>query len=519
MAVSPTVRIKVSGGRGPRGLPSGPLGDGSVDASAITNNPDEQFALVEKLGIVEAGVFDFSHSKDYDPSTVGNKLKQFVCLDDFGAVGNHNGVSGADDNQALSDAIGALPNGGEIYGGFGKRYYFSNPPQIPKGVHLRGFWIPREDIESITSPIIATSAIITPHDKPLTGEDGSAISGWLIWRFGLSVPISYADAAAKISSFSGTAYISNGNDVKFFNNTIMGFEWACKANGFERPEIYDNSYDCTNGIEGSGILDCGNNGISRNRHWPYLTAHQPWSDWPLARRQGNAIYLHDVADMLVVRDNFSYGSNGFLLENLSSVKFIGNRADNVGSSSPSAATGSAGIRTIGTMNNVLIDQCHSDSNNINYDFGHTGLVQLGSNTSGSSTSSQVVLRSGSYGDLGRMMTRGFCDFPVAAENGVGLWSGEVYTDANATSGQCITLSLADIAKLQITFRQPSDLLGNTLGNAQYWTNKVFDTVGLGSPEGVVTSSIGSIYRRLDGGASTVIYVKESGVGNTGWIAK
>lgn len=44
-------------------------------------------------------------------------------------------------------------------------------------------------------------------------------------------------------------------------------------------------------------------------------------------------------------------------------------------------------------------------------------------------------------------------------------------------------------------------------------------VGNGSPEGVVTAAVGSIYTRTDGGALTVLYVKESGVGNTGWVAK
>ena len=42
--------------------------------------------------------------------------------------------------------------------------------------------------------------------------------------------------------------------------------------------------------------------------------------------------------------------------------------------------------------------------------------------------------------------------------------------------------------------------------------------GTGSPEGVVTAAIGSIYLRKDGGAGTTVYTKISGVGNTGWSA-
>lgn len=45
------------------------------------------------------------------------------------------------------------------------------------------------------------------------------------------------------------------------------------------------------------------------------------------------------------------------------------------------------------------------------------------------------------------------------------------------------------------------------------------TSGSGSPEGVVTATIGSRFSRTDGGASTSLYVKESGAGNTGWVSK
>lgn len=43
--------------------------------------------------------------------------------------------------------------------------------------------------------------------------------------------------------------------------------------------------------------------------------------------------------------------------------------------------------------------------------------------------------------------------------------------------------------------------------------------GTGSPEGVLTAPVGSTYHRTDGGAVTSFYVKESGAGNTGWVAK
>jgi hypothetical protein len=44
--------------------------------------------------------------------------------------------------------------------------------------------------------------------------------------------------------------------------------------------------------------------------------------------------------------------------------------------------------------------------------------------------------------------------------------------------------------------------------------------GKGSPENVVAAKVGATYHRLDGGAGTSFYVKESGGSSrTGWVAK
>ena len=42
--------------------------------------------------------------------------------------------------------------------------------------------------------------------------------------------------------------------------------------------------------------------------------------------------------------------------------------------------------------------------------------------------------------------------------------------------------------------------------------------GFGSPEGVVTSSPGILYLNKNGGTGTTLYKKETGTGNTGWVA-
>ena len=52
-----------------------------------------------------------------------------------------------------------------------------------------------------------------------------------------------------------------------------------------------------------------------------------------------------------------------------------------------------------------------------------------------------------------------------------------------------------------------------------YTETCGDFVGSGSPEGVVTASVGSTYRRVDGTVGQpTFYTKETGLGNTGWKA-
>lgn len=66
-----------------------------------------------------------------------------------------------------------------------------------------------------------------------------------------------------------------------------------------------------------------------------------------------------------------------------------------------------------------------------------------------------------------------------------------------------------------------DLSGNGIGaeidNPTFRTD--FEYSGTGDPDGVVVASVGSRYRRTDGGANTSLYIKESGTDENGWVAK
>lgn len=62
------------------------------------------------------------------------------------------------------------------------------------------------------------------------------------------------------------------------------------------------------------------------------------------------------------------------------------------------------------------------------------------------------------------------------------------------------------------FAQIFRATGGGTGAEHIWDN--------GDPEGEFVANRGSQFHRLDGGAGTCLYVKESGDGtNTGWVAK
>lgn len=70
-------------------------------------------------------------------------------------------------------------------------------------------------------------------------------------------------------------------------------------------------------------------------------------------------------------------------------------------------------------------------------------------------------------------------------------------------------------------RTSSGLLQVNTGTAGTFAaiESLYERIGTGSPEGVVTAPVSAIYHRTDGGTGTAVYFKESGTGNTGWVAK
>jgi hypothetical protein len=105
---------------------------------------------------------------------------------------------------------------------------------------------------------------------------------------------------------------------------------------------------------------------------------------------------------------------------------------------------------------------------------------------------------------------------LAQRNGTNAQIFRLYETDSGANDEYLELSAASGTNL---IRPQATGTGTASVVRYHTTTSVFWTSGSGTPEGVVTAPIGSLYTRTDGGAATTLYVKESGTGSTGWVAK
>jgi hypothetical protein len=164
------------------------------------------------------------------------------------------------------------------------------------------------------------------------------------------------------------------------------------------------------------------------------------------------------------------------------------------------------------------------SRRFGWQFGTTaGPAELLLNASGDE------LQISAYRDAGSSTYRGWRQ----TTDGNGAWKlQQWFTPAGLGSESPVTLMTANISGVvpAVNF-YPSANNTYDLGDAAArWKESYVGiirpgdgttkwTTGTGTPEGALTAVVGSLYTRLDGGAGTTLYVKESGTGNTGWVAK
>jgi hypothetical protein len=156
---------------------------------------------------------------------------------------------------------------------------------------------------------------------------------------------------------------------------------------------------------------------------------------------------------------------------------------------PNAGTGTYGINA-NNCNNVVISDIQPGSHTYGVYFAGSGAgiishIYAGGNSLGPTT--YLVYLTGGSADV-VLMSIGNNGYTNTVYEGV---SGTTYADSN------------------IDFLVPRQI---QMGQCRVYT-------GVGSPAGSITANVGSLYLRADGGTSTTLYVKESGSGTSGWVAK
>ena len=134
----------------------------------------------------------------------------------------------------------------------------------------------------------------------------------------------------------------------------------------------------------------------------------------------------------------------------------------------------------------------------------------------------VVLNAGITSDVGILKNTGR-GFGVASDRWIGSDGTTSTWFYNVPTAGKHLFAINQTNKLEISGDDVNVLVGNlvigTSGKGVQLSGGITWTSGAGSPEGVVTAPVGSLYSRSDGGLLTSLYVKESGAGNTGWIGK
>lgn len=158
--------------------------------------------------------------------------------------------------------------------------------------------------------------------------------------------------------------------------------------------------------------------------------------------------------------------------------------------------------------------------------GTTDKVSVANLTDGRTVAAARIDTSNSVGGgVMSTFTSGWSNTLVTIK-GDGATGAGVMNISNAAASAALPYQL----QLNGTKVLGSDTSGNvdvTLGNLVIGTSgkgvslpgSITWTSGAGSPEGVVSAPIGSLYSRSDGGLLTSLYVKQSGSGNTGWAGK
>jgi hypothetical protein len=98
------------------------------------------------------------------------------------------------------------------------------------------------------------------------------------------------------------------------------------------------------------------------------------------------------------------------------------------------------------------------------------------------------------------------------------YSIKVGIDASDSSGYVVVGDSTGTNRITLRTDGGIAQISVTGSTPQFYLNSVLITSGAGSPQGAVTAVVGSLYLRTDVDTH-ILWVKETGTGNTGWVGK
>jgi parallel beta-helix repeat protein len=321
-----------------------------------------------------------------------------------------------------------------------------------------------------------------------------------------------------ISSYRSDHIVVTGNFVQYFGNAGINFQ------------DQSNASDLAGAITGNTIVDCGevsfDSGSGNTGIVVSSSDHVAVSGNHIRNAAYNGIKIDDSNGVAVTGNTvYESGAYGINFEDCVGICCVGNNVrtsgrdnfyfegcrggtisgnNSIDGNTDDSVTLYSGFRigplaSTESVNVIFTGNYAADTRTprrqhygLNIESATTGLTVVANDFTTNKTG--AVLNNGSSNGIGFNDTSG---------------SGSLITNSTIRPGVDNTLDLgATSYRFQDAFARrlrPGD-------GTPIWTS------GAGTPESAVTGPIGSLYTRTDGGAATTLYVKESGAGNTGWVA-
>lgn len=442
--------------------------------------------------------------------TLAERFGEVVNVKDYGATGDGT----TDDTEAIQDAIDACTPGGTVFFPYGT-YLISETLEVNADASSQSIRL--VGAHGFTN-IPAGGALLQTASRLMWGGSASdvmvqvnTVNGFGCEHLGFATTASGGDYVITTDNVIGIQYINRGT-TRY--STI-------RQNQFYRVAVPIEFLDDA----GSGASDTNMDG-----HWIVQNVMDTY-------RTGIKVNQTNVYDTLIQRNSF-FGNEDYTKYHVHVVKghcylqqcYLGKLKD------AASSGGKDGIAIYVESGLVNLADCYSEADNgpfYVWDAAEpTGVAASivgcwilnqtatlpGSYNLRNNTDESIVIVGGRIAGAVKQepATTGTIEFfgtraPSADTSGL---EDQVCHYGSTLNGLFGTIGTSGVGRATIQGTQPRLDLYNT---GTSLTGSVFS--GDDTPEGALTAPVGCLYLRTNGGANTTLYVKESGAGNTGWVAK